>query len=100
MGVGIRHPNSPSVRALMDSHTETQRALAQLDEEEKAEKFPEYPDFPHTDAHGRRLLLCVRCLASNLENEKWPPRQAITVSPIHGAICLYHFLGSDNRVDI
>lgn len=59
-----------------------------------------YPDFASTDSSGRRLILCIRCLQSNLENPEWKPRQAITVSPIQGAICLYHFLGSDMRVDI
>lgn len=57
-------------------------------------------DTPHTDPHGRRLLFCIRCLESNQKNEDWVPRQAITISPIQGAICLYHFLGSDMRVDI
>ena len=60
----------------------------------------EYPDFPHEDKNGRRLTLCIRCLESNLNNPNWSPRQVITVSPIQGAICLYHFLGSDMRVDI
>lgn len=100
MGVGIRHPNSPSVQGLLASREETKRVLAQFDAEEMVKEVKEYPDFQHTDPHGRRLLLCIRCLTSNLDNENWPPRQAITVSPIQGAICLYHFLGSDNRVDI
>ena len=60
----------------------------------------DYPDFPHEDSKGRRLILCIRCMESNLKNPAWTPRQAITVSPIQGAICLYHFLGSDMRVDI
>ena len=60
----------------------------------------DYPDFPTEDAQGRRLLYCVKCLESNWKNPQWTPRQAITVSPIQGAICLYHFLGADMRVDI
>lgn len=38
MGVGIRHPNSPSVQRLLASHAETERALAQLDKEERDAK--------------------------------------------------------------
>ena len=57
-------------------------------------------DTPHTDTHGRRLLFCIRCMESNLKNPAWTPRQAITVSPTQGAICLYHFLGADMRVEI
>lgn len=38
MGVGIRHPNSPSVQRLLGSYLETKKALDQLDEEERDEK--------------------------------------------------------------
>lgn len=60
----------------------------------------DFINFSTTDKLGRRLLYCIRCLESNQKNESWPPRQAITISPIQGAICMYHFLGSDNRVSI
>ena len=38
MGVGIRHPNSPSVQRLLASRAETEKALAQLDKEERDAK--------------------------------------------------------------
>lgn len=57
-------------------------------------------EMAHTDPHGRRLLFCNRCLDSHMKNEDWEPRQAITISPEKGAVCLYHFLGNDIRVDI